>query len=267
MTTLRRKFLALVIISAGLLSACASTAPTADANVREVLAPTGTLRVGAYPGSPTSMVRDPKTGEPAGVALNLGQALARQMGVPVQVLEFTRVAQVLDALKAGAVDFTFTNATEARARDMDFTAPLLQLELGYLVPPGSSLAKVGDIDRAGVRVGVTQGSTSQGTLTRAYKAATVRTAASINEAQQMLRRGDIDAFATNKGILFEMADALPGYRVLDGRWGAESLAIAVPKGRDAGMPYLRQFAQQAQASGLLQSIVAKAGLRGTARPE
>ena len=115
MTTLRRNFLALVIISAGLLSACASMAPTADANVRQALAPTGTLRVGVYPGSPTSMVRDPKTGEPAGVALNLGQALARTMGVPVQVLEFTRVAQVLDALKAGAVDFTFTNAKIGRA--------------------------------------------------------------------------------------------------------------------------------------------------------
>ena len=266
MTTLRREFLLLAIVCTSLLSAC-STTPAVDANVRQTLAPTGTLRVGVYPGSPTSMVRDPKTGETAGVTLNLGQALARDMGVPVQLVEFARVAQVIDALKAGAVDFTFTNATDARAKDVQFTAPLLQLELGYLVPPGSAIAKITDVDRTGVRVGVTQGSTSLGVLTHAYKVATLSTAPSINEAQQMLRRGEIDAFATNKGILFEMADALPGYRVLDGRWGAENLAIAVPKGREAGMPYLRRFAQEAQSNGLLQSFVTRSGLRGTVRPE
>jgi polar amino acid transport system substrate-binding protein len=64
-----------------------------------------------------------------------------------------------------------------------------------------------------------------------------------------------------------MADSLPGYRLLDGRWGAENLAIAVPKGRTAGMAFLRQFAQDAQASGRLQSMVTQAGLRGTTRPE
>ena len=266
MTTLRREFLLLAIVCTSLLSAC-STTPAVDANVRQTLAPTGTLRVGVYPGSPTSMVRDPKTGETAGVTLNLGQALARDMGVPVQLVEFARVAQVIDALKAGAVDFTFTNATDARAKDVQFTAPLLQLELGYLVPPGSAIAKITDVDRTGVRVGVTQGSTSLGVLTRTYQAATLRTASSIDEAQQMLRRGEIDAFATNKGILFEMADALPGCRVLNGRWGAENLAIAVPKGREAGMPYLRRFAQEAQSNGLLQSFVTRSGLRGTVRPE
>jgi len=186
--------------------------------------------------------------------------------VPVQVVEFSRLALVLDGVKAGTVDFSFTNATEVRARDMDFTDPLIRLELGYLVPPQSTLA-VGDVDRAGVRVGVAQGSSSQGALGRLYKNATVVPAASLEVAQQMLRQGQLDAFATNKGILFEMSDQLPGYRVLDGRWGLESLAIAIPKGREAGMPYLRQFARDAQSSGRLQTIVTAAGLRGLARAE
>lgn len=221
------------------------------------------LRVGVYPGSPTSLVRDPKTGKSAGVALELGQALGRQLSVPVQVVEFSRLALVLEGVKTGAVDFSFTNATEVRARDMDFTDPLIRLELGYLVPPQSTLT-VGDVDRPGVRVGVAQGSTSQGALGRLYKNAVVVPAASLEVAQQMLRQSQVDAFATNKGILFEMSDQLPGYRVLDGRWGLEGLAIAVPKGREAGMPYLRQFARDAQASGRLSAIVTSAGLRGLA---
>ena len=79
----------------------------------------------------------------------------------------------------------------------------------------------------------------------------------------MLTQGKLDAFATNKAILFEMSDTLPAFRVLDGRWGLENLAIAIPQGRERGMPYLRQFAAQVKAGGLLQSIVEKAGLRGT----
>jgi polar amino acid transport system substrate-binding protein len=260
---LRRKLLAFAVTSALLLAGCGTTPPAVDAVTRQALAPTGALRVGVYMGSPTSMVRDPKTGDKVGVALNLGKAMANRLGVPVQVLEFERVAQVADAVKAGAVDFTFTNATEARARDMHFTPPLIQLELGYLVPKDSSILKVTDIDRSGIRVGVSQGSSSQAALGRIYKGATLVPAASLKQAQDMLRKGEVNAFATNKAILFEMLDELPGFQIIEGRWGEENLAIAIPKGRDAGMPFVRQFALDAQASGLLQSIVTQAGLRGT----
>ena len=266
MTMLRRKLLGLALGCAWLLAGCSTMAPPVDAAVKATLAPMGSLRVGVYAGSPTSMVRDPKTGEPVGVALNLGQALGRQLGVPVQVVEFGRLALVLDAIKAGAVDFTFTNATEIRARDMDFSDTLIQLELGFLVPSNTALVKVTDVDRSGIRVGVAQGSSSQGSLARVFKSAAIVPAASLAQAQQMLLRGELDAFATNKGILFEMSEGLPGFQVLDGRWGVESMAIAIPKGREAAMPYLRQFAQDVRGNGLLSSIVLKAGLRGTALP-
>ena len=263
--TFSRRFGLSLLLAAvsSLLAACTAFASPADPAVRQALAPTGVLRVGVYPGSPTSLVRDPKTGKSAGVALELGQALGQQLGVPVQVVEFSRLALVLDGVKAGAVDFTVTNATEVRARDMDFTESLIRLELGYLVPPQSTLT-LNDVDRTGVRIGVAQGSSSQGALGRLYKNAALVPAASLAQAQQMLREGQLDAFATNKGILFEMSNELPGYRVLDGRWGLESLAIAIPKGREAGMAYLRQFARDAQSSGRLQTIVAAAGLRGLA---
>ena len=260
----RRKLFALVLAIAGGLAGCAAPTPSVDPAVRQVLAPSGALRVGVYPGSPTSMIKDAKTGEAAGVALNLGQALGKQLGVPVQVVEFSRLALVLEALKTGAVDFTFTNATEIRARDIDFTEPLIQLELGFLVPPNTLLTQVGDVDKPGVRVGVAQGSSSQGTLGRMFKLATIVPAASLAQAQQMLLRGELDTFATNKGILFEMNEGLPGFRVMDGRWGVESIAIAIPKGRGSAMPYVRQFARDVRISGLLQSMVVKAGLRGTA---
>ncbi len=263
MHALRRRLLTLALPL--WLAGCAALAPPpVDPQVRAALAPSGSLRVGVYPGSPTSLVRDAKTGQRAGVALELGQALGRRLGVPVQVVEFERLALVLDAVKAGAVDFTFTNATELRARDVDFTQPLVRVELGYLVRAGSRLGSIADIDRPGVRVGVAQGSSSQGVLGRALTSATVVAAPSLQAAAGMLQQGQLDAFATNKGILFELADTVPGARVLAGRWGLETMAIAVPKGRQAAAPFLAEFARQAQDSGLLAGIVQRAGLRGTA---
>jgi polar amino acid transport system substrate-binding protein len=262
MNILRRSWL-LGLLAAALLAGCGTLAPVVDPQVRQTLAPTGKLRVGVYPGSPTSMVTDAKTGQQVGVALDLGRELARQLDVPFEPVEFRRVAEVIEALKAGAIDFTFTNASQERARIVAFTAPLIDLELGYLVPAGSAIQNQAEIDQPGRRIGVSQGSSSQGKLTKAYKNAVVVPVSSLKVAGEMLLAGKLDAFATNKAILYEMSDGLAGARVLGGNWGLEHLAVAVPKGREAGLSFLRQFAEDAKASGRLQSIVRKSGLRGT----
>jgi polar amino acid transport system substrate-binding protein len=244
------------------LAFCASLPENPGAQVRQVLAPTGSLRVGVYQGSPTSLVKDAASGEARGVSVDIGKELARRLGVPYEQVEFPRVAAVLEAMKAGQVDFTVTNASLARALDVNFTAPLLELELGYLVVPGSRVASIADVDKPGIKVGVSQGSTSLTTLSRALKYAGVVQAPTLQVAAKMLSSGEIDAFATNKGILFEMSDRLPGARVLDGRWGEEHLAIAIPKGRDAGMDYIRKFAADVKADGLVRRSAERAGLRG-----
>ena len=259
----RRGALALVVL---LLAACAGGAPRPGAEVVRALAPTGKLRVGVYAGSPTSMVRDAKTGEARGVSYELGRELAARLGVPFEPVEHPRVAEVVEAIKAGQLDFTVTNATPARAKDIDFTPPVLALELGYLAPAGSKIASAADVDRPGVRVGVTQGSTSLATLSRTLKNATLVAAPTVKAAIDQLAGGAIDVYATNKAILNEMSDQIPGSRILDGRWGLEHMAIGYPKGRDAGAAYLRRFSEAAQSEGLVRRAAQRAGLRGSAEP-
>ena len=252
---------------AALLVVDAIAAGQPAAEVRRVLAPSGKLRVGVYPGSPTSMIQDGSAGQRKGVTFDLGTELAKRLGVPFEPVVFQRVAEVVDALKSGQIDFTITNASPARVKDLDFTATVLDLELGYLVLAGSPVSALASVDRPGIRVGVSEGSTSLSTLTREFKNATVVTAPSLKNAMEMLSQKTIDAFATNKAILFEMSDELPNSRVLAGRWGLEHLAMAIPKGRDAAMPYLRKFAEDAKSQGLVQRAVQRAGLRGTVQAE
>ena len=235
---------------------------SATDQAREVLAPSGRLRVGVFPGSPLSMAVDRRSGEMHGLGVDLGQELAKRLGVPFEPVEFQRIAEVIEAMKASEIDFTISNATPARAVFVAFSQTLITLELGYLVPNASPIAAISDLAKPGLRVGVTRGSTSQGTIPNILPNAAVVPAENSRRAIEMLERRELDLFATNKPTLFQMSDQMPGSRVLDGRWGVEHIAIAIPKGRNGAIDHLRRFVEDAQTSGLLSRIVERAGLRG-----
>ena len=273
MTAVSARALAALAL-AGLVACAAPTAPPpppppalppaagpAATTAASALAPTGTLRVGVYLGSPTSLVRT-ADGLSVGVAVDLGRELAQQLGVPHRLVEYPRLAAVLEALKTGDVDFTVTNASAARAKEMRFSPPLVALELGVLALPASPVRSIADLDRSGIRVGVAQGSSSQAALTKRLTQASVVAAPNLQAAAEMLRRGDIDCFATNKAILHEMADGLPGASILPGRWGEEHLAIAIPIAHEAGLPEVVRFADAVRADGRVQRAAQRAGLRG-----
>jgi polar amino acid transport system substrate-binding protein len=226
------------------------------------LAPSGHLRVGIYAGSPTSQVTDPETKEKHGVTYDLGKDFAARLDVPVEYISFPRIADVIDAIKDGKVDFTVTNATPVRARDVNFSQILLIVELGYLVPANSPITRPEQIDGPGIRIGVSKGGTSERVLAEKYKNAKIISTESVPDAINSLRDGVFDVYATNKSILFQMAQSLPGARVLDGNWGAEHMAIAVPKGREAAQGLLDSFVRDVQSSGRLQQIETVAGLKG-----
>ncbi len=239
----------------------AATALGADTDAQKILAPTGKLRAALYPGTPTSIL-DPKESEPRGVGYELGKELARRLGVPYEPVVYPKNAEVQAAMKAGNADVAFTNASAARQKEMDFGPPFLLIELGYLVPAGSPIASTADIDQKGRRIGVAAGSTSQSTLSRDLNNAEVVPAATNLNGAELLAAGKIDAFATNKATLFELAERVPGLKVLPDRWGEERHAIAIPKGREQGLPVIKAFTEDAIAQGLVKAAMDRAGLRG-----
>src|SRR6516164_1453404 len=124
--TARRWYLHLAAILLAILAGCANVATDPDAASVRALAPTGKLRVGLYPGTPTSIIGDPASGNAKGVGFDLGRELAKAAGVPFEPVVFPKNAEVLAAAKAGTVDMVFTNATPARMNDMDFSPTVLQ---------------------------------------------------------------------------------------------------------------------------------------------
>jgi polar amino acid transport system substrate-binding protein len=231
----------------------------------QALAPTGKLRAALYPGTPTSIL-DANEVEPRGVGFELGRALARRIDIPFEPLVFSKNAEVLEAIRTGSADVAFTNASPARQREMNFGPSFLIIELGYLVPAGSKITSSAEVDTTGVHVGVTAGSTSEATLSHELTKADLVRAVTNQTGAELLVAGKIDAFATNKATLFELADKAPGTQVLADRWGEERHAIAYPHGRERAAPCVKAFTEAAITDGLVKSAMERAGLRGAKTP-
>ena len=259
MTTLSTALVSLALL---LAPAIADSAPSAAAPTREIrhlLAPTGVLRVALYKGTPTSVLSPT---DRRGVGYDLGKAFARRLNVPFKPIILEDNAHVQAAIKAGQADLAFANASPERAKDMDFTQTHLAIELGYLAGPKTTVKSLADVDKPGVRVGVTAGSSSLGTLTREYKNAKIIQTVTLDDGVTMLAAGTLDLYATNKANLSAMGDKLPGSHVLDGNWGVERHAMAIPKGREAALPYARAFVADVVATGRVKAAAARAGLKG-----
>jgi polar amino acid transport system substrate-binding protein len=255
----------MVVTAAVVLAASASGALAQD--TKEILAPKGKLRVGVYYGSPTSMVRDPRTNELHGLSFDLGHELAKRLNVPFEQVSYQRISDVLEGIKAGDVDFTVSNSTPERAASITFSQTLLTIELGYLVTATSPITTVADIQKPGLRIGVTKNSTSQGTIPKLLPNAVVVPAENYKRGIEMLEHGEIDTYATNKPTLFEMSDQMPGSRILEGRWGEEHLAAAIPKEHAAALEYIQSFVRDVQANGLAAKSAEQAGLRGAVKAQ
>jgi polar amino acid transport system substrate-binding protein len=249
-----------------LIAGCAGIASAPSQEERRALAPTGKLRVGLYLGAPASIVRGATPDESKGVGFDLGKELARRIGVPFEPVVYPSPGAVMDGLKSDEWDVTFFGPTPARTTVLNFTAPFLVIEHGYLVPAGSPILTIDAVDRPGVRIGAPQGGSVNAFLVRAIRNATVIASPSVPAGEEMLRSGKADVFAANKANLFELSDKLPGSRVLDGRIGVDEVAIALPKGREAGMDYARRYIADAKSEGLIEAAVRRAGLRGAAAP-
>jgi len=236
------------------------TAPTPE--VRQALAPTGKLRVALQLGSPHNVIRDPVSGEMKGVGFDLGNELARRLGVAFEAVLYPSVGALLESGKSGAWDVAFVGFSPARAKEWDFTALHLEIEFGYLVPGGSSISTMADVDRPGVRVTVQQKSQPAIFLSRTLKNVVVVEASSLAGQVETLKSGKADVIFSVKPSLFEVSNQLSGSRVLDGRPGVDPHAMVMPKGRDPGLIYARQFIEDAKSGGLVKAAIERAGIRG-----
>lgn len=226
------------------------------------LAPTGTLRVGINYGNPVLATRDPNTGQLGGVAVDLARELGRRTDLPLELVGFESAGKMVEGLKAAAWDVAFLAVDPGREQEISFTAPYIEIEGAYLVPPGSALRAIADVDHENVRVGVSSKSAYDLFLSRNLKHAELVRESSPEAAFELIVAGKVDALGGVKQHLVARMEKLPGSRVLEGRFMAIQQALGIPKAREAGLSYLREFIEDAKASGFVARALEKAGVQG-----
>lgn len=244
-----------------LLTACAMT-PQITPAARSELAPTGKLRVAinhsnfllVNPGSPH--------GAPEGIAPDLAAELARRIGVPIEYIGFDGAGKTADAIRDAKVDAGFIASEAERASVIDFSSAYLELPATYLVPAGSPIRSLADVDREGVRIAISNRSAYDLYLTRTLKHAKLVKAEGIPASVRLFVDEKLDALAGLKPGLLADAQKVPGSRLLDGQFTAVQQSIGVPKGRSAAAQYLREFVEDAKRSGLVAQLVEKHGVKG-----
>ena len=230
-------------------------------SLQAALAPTGTLRVGINYGNPVLAKRDLASGELSGVAVELARELARHLEISLSLVGFESAGKMFEAIKSDAWDVAFLAIDAARANEIDFTPPYLEIEGTYLVPESSELASVEEVDRPGVRIGISANSAYDLFLSRTIKLAELIRAPNPDAAFQLLLDDKVDVVAGVRQHLVANSSKLPGSRVFQGRFMAIQQALGIRKGRQAAEA-LSDFIEKAKASGLVARIIENAGVRG-----
>ena len=231
-------------------------------SIKAELVPTGILRVGVNLGNFLLVSKDAASSELRGVVPDLAAELARRLGTTAQLVGFPGAGQVADGAKTGAWDVGFIGAEPQRAEEIAFTLAYLEIPATYLVPAGSPIKSLAEVDRPGVRIATAARSAYDLYLSRNLKHAQLLRAEGIPASYDLFMNEKLEVLSGLLPRLVSDVTRLPGARILEGRFTAVQQAIGTPKARTAGAEYLRDFVAEIKESGLVARLIDKHGVKG-----
>jgi polar amino acid transport system substrate-binding protein len=226
------------------------------------LAPTGTLRAGINLSNFLLVTGRSAAGDPEGVAPDMAREIANRLGVPVKYVPYKTPGELADAAGTGAWDIGLIGAEPQRAQSIAFTAAYVEIAATYLVPAGSPLKTIADVDRPGVRIAVTARSAYGLWLERNIKQAELVWSKSLDGAYEQFVAEKLDALAWLTPRLLSDVQKLPGARILEGQFAAVQQAVGTARGNAAGAAFLAKFVEEAKASGFVASLIERHKVRG-----
>ena len=199
-------------------------------------------------------------GRPRGVTVDLANALAEELGVPVEFLVAPNTGELVDALEAGRIDVSFMPVDDERKQRIAFGPAYFLVESTYMATQASGIKTVDEVDRPGVRVVGIANTTTIRAAARTLKHTTIAAAQSVGDAMAMMSTGQADAFALSRDSLPPFVAKLPGSCIVDGGFQFTGVAIAVAKGKPQALAYVTAFLDKAKRSGLVRRAFEAVGL-------
>jgi polar amino acid transport system substrate-binding protein len=262
---MQKTLIALTIAAVATLTALAPTSSVraqkgVPAEVMKELVPTGKLRAGINTGN-SVLAQKSAAGELGGISVDLARALGKQLGVPVELVEFKAAGESFAAMASGKLDIAFFAIEPKRAAEVAFSPPYAIIDGAYMVLKDSPLQTPADVDRPGIRVGVGLGSAYDLYLTRTLKHATI-IRAKVGGGQatiDLFYSAKPDAAAGVRQPLDEHARTNPNVRVMKEPFQAIEQAMGVPPGRPAAARYVRDFVEEMKKNGFVAAGLKRSG--------
>jgi polar amino acid transport system substrate-binding protein len=226
------------------------------------LAPTGVLRAGINLSNFLLVTGRAANGNPEGVSPDMAHAIADKLGVPVQYVPFKTPGELADQVDNNVWDIGNIGAEPQRAQKISFTAAYCEIEATYMVPTGSTIKSIADVDKKGVRIAVSARS--------AYCLWLENNSQNATQVQVSGHDAAYDKFVADKfevlaglrpGLLKDMTKA-PGMKILDGKFSAVQQAVGTRKANSAGADFLSAFVEDAKKSGLVAGFIEKHKVKG-----
>ena len=224
------------------------------------LAPTGVLRAGINMSNFLLVTGRDAAGDPQGVSPGLARAIAERLGVEVRYMPYPRPGELADAV--GDWDIGLIGAEPQRAQKIAFTAAYAEIEATYLVRGDSPITTIEQVDQPGIRIAVTASAAYDLWLERNIHQAKLLRAESLDGAFALFQEQGLEVLAGLRPRLLVDAAAMPGARILAGRFTVVQQAIGTARGNTAAATWLHAFVEEAKASGLVARLIARHQVQG-----
>jgi polar amino acid transport system substrate-binding protein len=240
----------------------ASLAPSPTADIIAELAPSGTLRAGINLSNFLLVTGRTPEGDPAGVSPDMAAEVARRLGVKLRLIAFKSPGELADQAGNDVWDIGNIGAEPQRAATIAFTAAYCEIEATYMVPPGSPLKAIGDVDKPGVRISVTGRSAYGLWLENNIKHATLVRTDTLDASFERFVSDKLEALAGLRPRLITDVLKMPGARILDGQFSAVQQAIGTPRKNAKAAKWLSAVVEETKASGFVQGLIDKHKAKG-----
>jgi polar amino acid transport system substrate-binding protein len=239
-----------------------ATSEKPSAEVIAQLAPHGVLRAGINMSNFLLVTSRSPEGDPRGVSPSMAAAIAERLGVPIKYLPFPKPGELADQAGNDVWDIGLIGAEPQRAEKIAFTAAYAEIEATYLVPAGSPITRIEDVDKPGIRIAVTARSAYGLWLDLNIKHATLVHTDSLDAALERFKNEKLEVLSGLRPRLITDVATMPGARILDGQFSAVQQAVGTARANEVGAAWLRGFVEEAKASGLVAKFIEQHKVNG-----
>ena len=234
-----------------------------SADIAKEIAPTGTLRAVINYGNPILARKDSATGAPVGGPVDLAQALAKQLAVPLTLVAVESAAKSVETVTQGQADIGFFAIDPVRGKGISFTPPYVLIEGSYLVKKDSPLVANAQVDQAKHTVVVGKGSAYDLYLTRELKEAQLVRAPTSPLVVPFFLEGTYDVAAGVKQQLESDARKTDGLRLLPGRFMVIEQAMGQPNHLSKrAQETLANFVNEVKSNGFVRDSLIRHRIEG-----